>query len=61
MLNKVRALAKKGIGLTRNEIIEACKLTSGGGTTQLLDELTQSGFITPYIPFDRTAKKAFTN
>jgi hypothetical protein len=52
----VRALAKKGSGLTRSEIIEACKLTSGGGVTQLLDELTESGFITPYIPFDRTAK-----
>lgn len=52
----VRALAKKGKGLTRNEIIETCRLTSGGGTTQLLDELTESGFITPYIPFDRTAK-----
>jgi len=52
----IRALAKKGMGLSRNEIIEACKLTSGGGTTQLLEELTESGFITPYIPFDRTAK-----
>ncbi|MEP7144794.1 MAG: ATP-binding protein [Ferruginibacter sp.] len=52
----VRALAKKGIGLTRNGIIEACKLTSGGGTTQLLEELTESGFISPYIPFDKAAK-----
>jgi hypothetical protein len=55
-INVVKALAKKGTGLTRNEIIEACKLTSGGGATQLLEELTESGFITPYIPFDRTAK-----
>lgn len=55
-MDVVRALAKKGKGLTRNEIIETCRLTSGGGTTQLLDELTESGFITPYIPFDRTAK-----
>lgn len=55
-ISVVKALAKKGIGLTRSEIIETCKLTSGGGTTQLLDELTESGFITPYIPFDRTAK-----
>jgi hypothetical protein len=52
----IRALAKKGIGLTRSEIIKACKLTSGGGITQILDELTESGFITPYIPFDRTVK-----
>ncbi|MCP9751163.1 ATP-binding protein [Ferruginibacter sp. HRS2-29] len=54
--NVIRALARKGSGLTRSAIIDACKLTSGGGATQLLDELTESGFITPYIPFDRTAK-----
>jgi len=52
----VRALARNGAGLTRGEIIEICKLTSGGGATQLLEELTESGFITPYIPFDRTVK-----
>jgi uncharacterized protein len=52
----IRALAHKGKGLTRNEIIEICKLTSGGYTTQLLNELTESGFITPYIPFGKTSK-----
>ncbi|MEO6638480.1 MAG: ATP-binding protein [Ginsengibacter sp.] len=52
----IKALAKKGKGLTRGEIIKACKLTSGGGTTQLLEELAESGFITPYIPFDRNVK-----
>lgn len=55
-IDVIRTLARKGKGLTRGEIIETCKLTSGGGTTQLLDELSESGFITPYIPFDRTAK-----
>jgi uncharacterized protein len=54
----VRALAKRGKGLNRNQIIEACKLSSGGYTTQLLDELTESGFITPYIPFGKTSKDA---
>jgi uncharacterized protein len=52
----IRALAEKPAGLTRGEIIEVCSLTSGGWVTQLLDELTESGFITPYIPFDRTSK-----
>jgi len=42
--------------LTRSEIIETCKLTSGGYATQLLDELKESGFITPYIPFGKTSK-----
>ena len=55
-IDVIRSLAKKGKGLSRSEIIKACKLTSGGGTTQLLEELTESGFITPYIPFDRAAK-----
>lgn len=50
----VRALAKKGMGMTRNELITACKLTSGGYATQLFDELTESGFIAPYIPFGKT-------
>ena len=57
-MNVVRALAGKGSGLTRSEIIKVCKLTSGGGTTQLLEELTESGFIASYIPFDRTARES---
>lgn len=52
----IKALAKKGKGLTRNEIIEACKLKSGGGTTQLLEELSESGFIEVYTPYGKTAK-----
>jgi hypothetical protein len=52
----IRELAKKGSGLTRGEIIIACKLSSGGGATQLLEELAESGFITPYIPFGKTKK-----
>jgi hypothetical protein len=53
----IRALSRKIGGLTRGEIIESCKLTSGGGITQLLEELTESGFVTPYIPFDKTVKE----
>lgn len=52
----VRALAKKGKGLSRVEIMEACGLTDGGGTTRLFDELEQSGFITHYIPFEKTSR-----
>ena len=54
----VKALANKPIGLTRIEILEACELSSGGGVTKLLDELSESGFITEYIPFDKTVKDA---
>ncbi len=52
----IRALAQKGKGLTRNEIIKACKLTSGGYATQILNELSESGFITGYVPFGKSSK-----
>ncbi|MEA4839736.1 MAG: MarR family transcriptional regulator [Bacteroidales bacterium] len=60
-MDVIRALAGNKTGLTRGEIIERCKLSSGGGATQLLEELTESGFITPYVPFDRVVMllKAF--
>lgn len=52
----VRALAKKGRGLSRTEIIELCGFTTGGGTTRLFEELEESGFITQYIPFGKTSR-----
>lgn len=52
----VRVLAKKGKGLSRAEVIDACGFTTGGGTTRLFEELEESGFITQYIPFDKTAR-----
>jgi AAA+ ATPase superfamily predicted ATPase len=52
----VRALAKKGSGLSRTEIIETCGFSTGGGTTRLFEELEESGFITQYIPFGKTAR-----
>jgi uncharacterized protein len=52
----VRALSKKGKGLTRNEIIQECGFTSGGTTTKILKELEESGFISPYIPIDKNEK-----
>jgi uncharacterized protein len=53
----IRALANKGKGLTRNEIIEECGFTSGGTTSRILQELEESGFITPYIPFQKNANE----
>lgn len=52
----VKALAAKPVGLTRQEIIVACGLSSGGRATLLIDELTESGFISAYIPFERTTR-----
>jgi hypothetical protein len=50
----VKALANKPNGLTRNEILEVCPLSSGGSLTKLIDELEESGFITEYSPFNKT-------
>lgn len=55
----IRALANKAKGLTRNEIIETCQLSSGGTTTRILDSLEESGFLTKYIPIGKTTKQAF--
>ncbi|WP_036601614.1 AAA family ATPase [Olivibacter sitiensis] len=55
-LQVVRALAQKSRGMTRNEIIKAIGLTTGGGLTKILNELEESGFISGYIPFEKTAK-----
>ncbi len=52
----IRALAAKPMGLNRNETIKVCKLQSGGSTTALLEELTASGFITPYVPVGKKIK-----
>jgi uncharacterized protein len=52
----VKALADKPSGLTRNEIMEICQLSSGGGLTKMLDELLESGFVSENIPFNKTSK-----
>lgn len=52
----IKALANKGKGLTRNEIIDTCKMTTGGGITKLLDELIESGFVSSYIPYGKNKK-----
>ena len=54
----IRALAAKGKGFTRNEIIAECSFTSGGTTSRILQELEESGFITPYIPFQKKANES---
>jgi uncharacterized protein len=54
----IRTLAQKPMGLNRNELIKICKLKSGGSTTNLFEELSASGFITPYIPLGKQTKDA---
>lgn len=52
----VKALANKPSGLTRKEIIAECGLSSGGTATSILEELTESGFISGYLPFEKNVR-----
>lgn len=55
-LEVVVALADKPSGLSRNELIYLCSLTTGGSLTVILDELLESGFISEYIPFGKMTR-----
>lgn len=55
-ISVVRALAAKPAGLTRKEIIDSGDLSTGGRATQLLEELTESGFISAYVPFEKNTR-----
>lgn len=49
----IRLLAAKKKGLTRKEIIENGKLSNGGNTTKVIEELVHSGFISSYYSFGK--------
>ena len=53
----VTILAGKRCGYTREEIASMGDFSSGGGLTRLLNALTNSTFITPYIPFGERVTK----
>lgn len=52
----VRALSQKPYGMTRSDLLDACNLTSGGTSTEVLEELIESGFLTEYIPFGKSTR-----
>lgn len=52
----VKKLASAKQGLTRQQIISQLNLSSGGRTTQMLEELEESGFIKSAAPFDKEKK-----
>lgn len=47
----VNAIATKGKGLTRQELIEKTSLSDNGKFSQMLEELESYGFIRSYVPF----------
>jgi predicted AAA+ superfamily ATPase len=56
-ISVVRSLANPYRGMTRDEIIKAAGLKSGGGVTEILIGLEQSGFIASYVPFGKNKKE----
>ena len=54
----VEAIASKAKGLTREDILKRTKLPNNGTTTQLLEELEESGFIRKYQPFQKTNRQS---
>jgi hypothetical protein len=55
--NIIRALAKKGVGLTRNGLVKTLKISDGGSLTRYLNELITSGFVSKYQPFGKQKKE----
>ena len=54
-IDVVTALATKGKGLTRKEILHATKLTDNGMFSVVLEELEHCGFIRQYLPLGSSA------
>jgi hypothetical protein len=52
----VKVLATSWSGMTRDEIIEKGKLSSGGGVTKAIEELELSGFVTETFSLDKKTK-----
>jgi AAA+ ATPase superfamily predicted ATPase len=55
-IKAIRAIATTPKGMTRQEIIDACRLSSGGRTSLMLEELEESGFIKSVLPYDKASR-----
>ena len=53
----ITALQKKGMGMTRQEIIEEARQKNNGNLTKLLQELEECSFIRSYTPFKKSKKE----
>ena len=54
----IRALNQKHCGLTRNELLRAGGIGTGGGATTVVDELVESGFVLRTWPFGKTKRES---
>ncbi len=53
----IRALAQKWKGMSRKEILDTAKLTDGGKTSEVIQELLYSGFISQYYPYGKVKRE----
>ena len=55
-MHVINALASKGIGMTRNEIVNEAKMSNGGNLTKILHNLIICGFIRKYKTYGNKEK-----
>jgi len=55
-INIIKYLAKSKTGISRDELVEMTGITSGGTLSNAINELSESGFITEYPPFENKKK-----
>jgi len=55
-MHVITALASKGVGMTRNEIVNESKLSNGGNLTKILHNLMICGFIRKYKTYGNKEK-----
>lgn len=53
----IEALSEKGIGMTRQEIVDKTGLVNNGNLSTLLKELEECDFVRSYSPFRKNAKE----
>lgn len=53
----IQLLAEKRQGLTRREIVEQSKLPDGGGTSNIIEDLVASGFVSAYYTFGKKKRE----
>ena len=52
-ISVINALGKKGLGLTRRQILETSGLANNGDFSKILEDLELCGFIRAYLPFEK--------
>jgi len=55
-IDVIEAIASKGVGLTRNEIVKSANISDGGSLTRILKDLALSGFIRNYKGYGKTKR-----